>query len=186
MSAQQRSLLICRVVVAPKKRQLVRFVATASIESRAMTHILLVCMANVCRSPMACAVAQQLARTQSRATQLHFDSAGTHTHSGKRMDARAQAVLRKHQYTPPKTRSRAVTAHDFERFDLILAMDEANLASLKRQCPVSQHDKLRLLLSFAPQVGLSEVPDPYYGDLAGFERVLSLCEAAVRGLLARI
>jgi len=95
-------------------------------------------------------------------------------------------VLRKHQYAPPKTRSRLVTAQDFERFDLILVMDEANLAALQRQCPASSQDKLRLLLSFAPELGLTEVPDPYYGDLAGFERVLSLCEAAAHGLLARI
>ena len=163
-----------------------RLVVTASIESRAMTDVLLVCMANVCRSPMACAVAQQLGRTQGRAAQLHFDSAGTHVHSGKRLDARAQAVLLKHRYTPPKTRSRAVTARDFERFDLILAMDESNLAALQRQCPPQHQRKLRLLLSFAPELGLSEVPDPYYGDLAGFERVLSLCEAGVRGLLAAL
>lgn len=186
MQAQQRSLLICRVFVAPKKRQLLRLVARAPIESRAMTHVLLVCMANVCRSPMACAVARQLAHTQGRANQLHFDSAGTHAHSGKRLDARAQAVLRKHQYTSPKTRSRGVTAPDFERFDLILAMDEANLVALQRQCPISLHGKLRLLLSFAPELGLTEVPDPYYGDLAGFERVLSLCEAGARGLLTRV
>jgi len=164
----------------------VRVVVGASIEFRAMTHVLMVCMANVCRSPMACVVAQQLARNAGRANQLQFDSAGTHASSGKRMDARAQAVLRKHQYTPPKTRSRLVTAQDFERFDLILVMDEANLAALQRQCPASRQDKLGLLLSFAPELGLTEVPDPYYGDLAGFERVLSLCEAAAHGLLARI
>ncbi|MBT3067064.1 low molecular weight protein-tyrosine-phosphatase [Rhodoferax sp. U11-2br] len=151
-----------------------------------MTHVLLVCMANVCRSPMACAVARQLAHTQGCGTQLHFDSAGTHAHIGKRLDVRAQAVLLKHQYTPPKTRSRGVTVTDFERFDLILAMDEANLAALRRQCPISLHGKLRLLLSFAPELGMSEVPDPYYGDLAGFERVLGLCEAGARGLLAEL
>ena len=151
-----------------------------------MTHVLLVCMANVCRSPMACAVARQLAHTQGRGTQLHFDSAGTHAHSGKRLDARAQAVLLKHRYTPPKSRSRALTAQDFERFDLILAMDQDNLAALQRQCPAGHHGKLRLFLSYAPALGLLEVPDPYYGDLAGFERVLGLCEAAARGLLAKL
>jgi len=163
-----------------------RLIAGAPIESRAMTQVLLVCLANVCRSPMACAVAQQLARNQGRAKQLHFASAGTHVHSGKRMDARAQAVLLKHQYAPPKTRSRGVSAQDFEQFDLILAMDQANLVALQRQCPASRHDKLRLLLSYAPDLGLTEVPDPYYGDLAGFERVLGLCEAGVSGLLAQL
>lgn len=186
MRGQRCSLLTCQEFVAPKKRKLVRFVVRASIEFRAMTHVLLVCMANVCRSPMACAVARQLAQTQGRGTQLHFDSAGTHAHSGKRLDARAKDVLLKHRYTPPKTRSRLVTAQDFERFDLILAMDQDNLAALHRHCPASLRSKCRLLLSYAPALGLAEVPDPYYGDLAGFERVLGLCEAGARGLLAEL
>lgn len=149
-----------------------------------MTHVLLVCMANVCRSPMACAVARQLASRQGRGAGWTFDSAGTHAQAGKRLDARAQAVLLKHQYTPLKTRSRPVTAQDFDRFDLILAMDEANLVSLKRLAPPGAHSKLRLLLSFAPALGVLDVPDPYYGDQAGFERVLDLIEAGVKGLLA--
>ncbi|MDR3368486.1 low molecular weight protein-tyrosine-phosphatase [Rhodoferax sp.] len=151
-----------------------------------MTQILLVCMANVCRSPMALAVAQQLARNQGRTSKLRFDSAGTHVPGAKRIDARAQAVLLKRQYTPGKTRSRQVSAKDFERFDLILAMDEANLAALKRLCPPTRHDTLRLLMSFAPELGVTDVPDPYYGDLAGFERVLNLIEAGIKGLLAQV
>jgi len=151
-----------------------------------MTQILMVCMANVCRSPMALAVALQLARKLGRATKLRFDCAGTHVQGAKRMDARAQAVLLKRQYTPGKTRSRQVNAQDFERFDLILAMDEANLASLKRLSQPTVHDKLRLLMSFAPELGVTDVPDPYFGDQAGFERVLDLCEAGVRGLLTQV
>ena len=150
-----------------------------------MTHVLLVCMANVCRSPMTCAVAQQLAQSQGRAADWTFASAGTHAQQGgKRMDARAQAALQKRRYPAVKTRSRQVTAQDFERFDLILAMDEANLASLKRLAPPETHGKLRLFLSFAPELGMTEVPDPYFGDQAGFERVLDLIEAGVKGLIA--
>ncbi len=152
-----------------------------------MTQVLMVCMANVCRSPMALSVAQQLVRNQGRAGELRLDSAGTHAaQGGKRMDARAQSVLLKRQYTPVKTRSRQVSAQDFERFDLILAMDEGNLAALKRLAPPDAHDKLRLLLSFAPEMDTTDVPDPYYGDLAGFSRVLNLIEAGVNGLLARV
>ncbi|MBB1076105.1 low molecular weight phosphotyrosine protein phosphatase [Rhodoferax sp. 4810] len=150
-----------------------------------MTQVLLVCMANVCRSPMACAVAQQLAQSQGRAADWRFASAGTHAQQGgKRMDARAQAALQKRRYPAVKTRSRQVTAQDFERFDLILAMDEANLASLKRLAPPETDGKLRLLLSFAAELGMTEVPDPYFGDQAGFERVLDLIEAGVKGLIA--
>ena len=135
---------------------------------------------------MACAVAQQLAKSQGGAADWTFASAGTHAQQGrKRMDARAQATLHKRRYPAVKTRSRQVTAQDFERCDLLLAMDEANLASLKRLAPPQAHGKLRLLLSFAPGLGITEVPDPYYGDLAGFERVLDLIEAGVKGLLAQ-
>jgi protein-tyrosine phosphatase len=134
---------------------------------------------------MALVVAQQLTRNRGRATELQFDSAGTHVQGAKRLDARAQAVLLKRQYTPGKNRSRQVTAQDFARFDLILAMDKANLAALRRLCPPALHGKLRLLMSFAPEQGMVEVPDPYYGDLAGFERVLDLIEASMKGLLAQ-
>lgn len=149
-----------------------------------MNRVLMVCMANICRSPMACSVAQHLARQQGRQRQFEFDSAGTHAPTlSQRMDPRAREALLKRGYTPVKNRSKQARLQDFERFDLILAMDDANLAALKRQCPAAMHNKLRLLLSFAPALGITEVPDPYYGDAAGFEKVLSLCEAGVHGLL---
>ena len=149
-----------------------------------MTRILLVCMANVCRSPMALAVARQRVLELGLAKALDFDSAGTHARrSGERPDPRAVSVLSSCRYTPAKTRSRLVTTQDFERFDLIVAMDESNLAALHRMCPPLHRSKLHLLLEFAPELGLREVPDPYYGNLAGFERVLALCETGVQGLI---
>lgn len=149
-----------------------------------MTKILMVCRANICRSPMARAVAQQIAREMGLSAVLEFDSAGTHAvQGGERIDPRARAVLTERQCDPGKARSRAVKAQDFQDFDLIVAMDESNLASLRAQCPTEHHDKLHLLLGFAPALDLKEVPDPYYGNLAGFERVLELCQAGVRGLI---
>ncbi len=146
----------------------------------------MVCMANICRSPMARAVAQQVAQQAGLSQQFLFESAGTHAQqAGERIDARAKSVLLTHHYAVSKTRSRRVEAQDFERFDLILAMDEGNLAALQEMCPSEHKDKLHLLLNFAPALGETEVPDPYYGPLAGFERVLELCEAAVQGLLRR-
>ena len=152
-----------------------------------MSRILMVCMANICRSPMACSVAQQMARQQGRHRQFEFDAAGTHAPAlAKHMDPRARQALLKRDYKPVTTRSRQVCLQDFERFDLLLAMDSANLAALQRQCPSAMHGKLRLLLSCAPELAFAEVPDPYYGDAAGFERVLGLCESGVRGLLAEL
>lgn len=152
-----------------------------------MTKILMVCMANVCRSPMACSVARRMARNAGLAGSLQFDSAGSHAPTaGRRMDSRARAVLLSRSYEPEKSRSRPVSEQDFQQFDLILAMDNFNLEALQRQCPPIYQHKLRLLLSFAPESGATEVPDPYYGDTAGFVRVLDLCEAAIRGLMAKV
>jgi protein-tyrosine phosphatase len=82
-------------------------------------------------------------------------------------------------------RARRVCIEDFERFDIIVAMDEDNLACLRDEAPAEHHHKLRLFLEYA-RGSETEVPDPYYGGAAGFERVLDLVEAASKGLLATI
>lgn len=146
----------------------------------------MVCMGNICRSPMACTVARCMAARLARASEFEFDSAGTHAyHIGQRMDERASTLLSRRNYPVAKSRSRQVEPEDFERFDLILAMDNDNLETLKQLCPIQQQHKLRLFLSFCPELETQEVPDPYYGSLAGFERVLALCEAGARGLLSQ-
>ena len=97
------------------------------------------------------------------------------------------AVAAKRGYTQlPRQRSRQLLDADFERFDLLIAMDRQNLDNLRRQCPPEHQHKLHLLLEFAPQLDVDEVPDPYYGNVAGFERVLDLCESGVSGLLAHL
>jgi protein-tyrosine phosphatase len=79
-----------------------------------------------------------------------------------------------------------VSEADFERFDLILAMDRDNVAQLLRRCPHEHVGKIRLFLDFATDIAEDEVPDPYYGSAQGFERVLDLCEAGAQGLLAAL
>ena len=83
-------------------------------------------------------------------------------------------------------RARVVESTDFERFDLVLAMDEAVYGQLRRVAPEGRTDKIRLFLEFAPQLGRRDVPDPYYGGAAGFEDVLDLVEEGARGLLAAL
>ncbi len=144
-----------------------------------MTKVLMVCMGNICRSPMACSVARQMARQMQRSADFEFDSAGTHAHPGQLMDVRARSVLVQRKYTPIKTRSRQISLQDFENFDLILAMDEENLSALWEQCPESWRHKLHLFLSRATEIQTTEVPDPYYGGIFGFEYVLDLCEVGV-------
>ena len=75
---------------------------------------------------------------------------------------------------------------DFERFDLILAMDRQNLRALQAVKPRKARTSPKLFLDYAPQLGLRDVPDPYYGDSAAFEEVLDLISAASRGLLAAL
>jgi protein-tyrosine phosphatase len=77
-------------------------------------------------------------------------------------------------------------AEDFERFDLVLAMDGDNLAHAERLCPPARRDRLKLLLDYAPHTGKRHVPDPYYGGAAGFDEVLDLVEAACDGLVAAL
>jgi protein-tyrosine phosphatase len=151
----------------------------------ATLRVLMVCMGNICRSPTAEGVLRALAAREALA--LEIDSAGTHGyHVGDPPDERAVRHARARGYDLSALRARAVRDEDFERFDLILAMDEANLARLRQRCPPSSAHKLKLLLEYAPAAAVREVPDPYYGDADGFERVLDLVEDAARGLLAEL
>lgn len=114
------------------------------------------------------------------------DSAGTHAVHAADADARARNLLRLRGYELPRRRARSVVDKDFEQYDLILAMDSGNLTELIRRCPEPHQHKLRLFMSLAdPRSGNwpIDVPDPYYGNTQGFEKVLDLCEAGAEGLL---
>lgn len=118
---------------------------------------------------------------------VRVDSAGTHGyHVGEPPDVRAQEHGRRRGYDLSGLRARQVTKEDFDSFDLILAMDRGHLEILRRIAPPQHGHKLRLLMEFADDPEREEVPDPYYGGAAGFERVLDMVEAAARGLLARL
>lgn len=113
-----------------------------------------------------------------------IDSAGTADyHVGEPPDRRSVVAAAARGYDISALRARQVCAADFDRFDLLLAMDRANLAALRRMAPPGRIDRVKLFLSFAPPGTTLEVPDPYYGKAADFERVLDLCELAARGLL---
>lgn len=149
--------------------------------------ILMVCTANICRSPMAKVILGKLVADAGQSRDWHIDSAGTHAQrGGERADPRGDAALKRRGYAPPKHKSRSVKPADFETFDLLLAMDADNLAALKRHCPQVYQDKIRLLLDYAPELGISGVPDPYYGNPQGFDRVLDLCEAAAKGVFNQL
>ena len=144
----------------------------------------MVCLGNICRSPMAQMVTQQIAAQAGLGRVIQVESAGTHASGyGEPPDPRAQKVLSAKGYSVGKIRSRRVVENDFVDFDLILAMDRSNLENLRRICPFEQSHKLRLFLDFSPTMGGTEVPDPYYGSIKGFENVLALCEIGGKGLI---
>jgi protein-tyrosine phosphatase len=147
------------------------------------TSVLFVCMGNICRSPTAEGVFRYHVEAAGLDEHIDIDSAGTHAyHVGEPADRRARAAAEKRGMSLDGIRARRVSSDDFERFDYILAMDEDNLARLEDEAPQEHHHKLRLFLEFARN-GEREVPDPYYGGAAGFERVLDLVDEASRGLL---
>lgn len=147
-------------------------------------RVLLVCMGNICRSPMAEGVLRQRVAERALALPVEIDSAGTHGyHPGAPPDPRAQAAALRRGVDISGQRARRVTPEDFARFDLVLAMDDDNLAALRELAAEEHHPKVRLLLEFAADAGRRSVPDPYYGGTLGFERVLDLVEEAMAGLL---
>jgi protein-tyrosine phosphatase len=152
-----------------------------------MKRVLFVCLGNICRSPTAEAVFRQLVQRESSPFEIEIDSACTHGyHRGSPPDERAIAAAARRGIDMSALRARVVEPVDFERFDLVLAMDESVYRRLRRIAPRERADRVRLLLEFAPQLNRREVPDPYYGGETGFEEVLDLVEEAARGLLAAL
>lgn len=151
-------------------------------------RVLMICMGNICRSPTAeGALRLRLARAGLEG-QVAVDSAGTHGyHVGEPPDRRAQQHALRRGIDLSGLRGRRVSETDFDRFDLLLAMDEDNLAELARVRPAGHANAPRLLLEFTRRyTGQREVPDPYYGGPEGFERVLDLIEDACDGLLVHL
>ena len=149
--------------------------------------VLFVCTGNICRSPTADGVLRRMVADQGLADVVEVDSAGTHDyHVGEPPDGRSteHALLR--GYDLSKLRARQVQADDFERFDVILALDDGHLRILQKLCPAKYKTKLHRFTEFCTQHKTHEVPDPYYGAAQGFEHVLDLVEDGCTGLIDHI
>ncbi|MBY5991065.1 low molecular weight phosphotyrosine protein phosphatase [Ferrimonas balearica] len=141
-------------------------------------------MGNICRSPTAEAVFRQ--RAQAQGLSLTIDSAGTiGYHAGEGPDPRSRAAGEARGYDFSGITARQIQRQDLDRFDLVLAADNQNLADIQRlaRTPVRAH--IGLILDGLGRPG-QEVPDPYYGGAQGFERVLDLVEAAADGWFSHL
>lgn len=147
-------------------------------------RIVFVCLGNICRSPIAEVVMRRLVEEAGIADRVELASAGTGDwHVGEPADPRTVAILAAHGYDGTAHRARQFTTADFDAADLIVAMDDSNVAALRRIAPPGGMAKVRLLLSYVADATDREVPDPWYGGDDGFEVALSLVEQGCRGLL---
>jgi protein-tyrosine phosphatase len=152
-----------------------------------MVKVLFVCMGNICRSPTAQGVFAKLVEQEGLTDAIYIDSAGTHAyHVGEPPDRRAQDSASARGIDLSRLHARQVRGDDFAEFDYVIAMDRDNYQILESICPLGSEHKLQMLMSFAPQHELREVPDPYFGGSKGFERVLDMIEQASGGLLQEI
>ncbi len=148
--------------------------------------ILFVCLGNICRSPLAEGAFRHAVETAGLSSRFRIDSAGTAGyHIGSPPDRRAIAVARHHGFDIAPLRARQVAAGDFHRFDLILAMDTANLANLQALAPDDARADVALYRTRTEGI-VASVPDPYYGGAPEFEAVCALVERGSRALLASL
>ena len=149
-------------------------------------RILFVCLGNICRSPMAEGVFRHVSGSGELAA-FSIDSAGTAGwHEGSPPDSRAQAALMARGIDISQLRARQVSPRDFERNDLLLAMDDSNLQDLSAIAPHGAGGKVHLFLDYALGETGQEVPDPYYGGTRGFDEVFDLVERASLGLMRKL
>jgi protein-tyrosine phosphatase len=151
-----------------------------------MVRILFVCMGNICRSPVAQGVFENVARREGLAGEITVDSAGTHGfyHAGEPPDPRAQESVLARGIDISGQRARLLDPEDCHSFDYILTMDEENYKTVSALC--RGNAIVRPFLDYATASPEREVPDPYYGGPNGFEHVLALIEQASEGLLRDI
>jgi protein tyrosine phosphatase len=148
--------------------------------------VLFVCLGNICRSPTAEGVFRHKVREAGLEDRIEIDSAGTGDwHVGKAPDARTRAAALRRGYDLSSLRARQVSVADFSRYDLVLAMDNANLRDLTHLRAGRGEAELDLFLR-RYELEIDEVPDPYYGGEDGFEQVLDLVERACDGLLTEV
>lgn len=149
-------------------------------------RLLFVCSGNICRSPLAEALFRSLADEAGLLARFEIDSAGTHGyHEGDPADPRTRRVGRKHGLDVDSI-ARPVVDADFDRFDLIIAMDRGHRRELQARAGAGRSVSIRLMREFDADARDQDVPDPYYGGEDGFEAMYHILQPACRGLLAAL
>lgn len=149
--------------------------------------VLFVCTGNICRSPTAEGVFRHMVAKAGLTKEITVDSAGTQSfHIGEAPDERSIQAAQARGYDMSGQAARRVQERDFQKFDLVLAMDREHLHHLNAMAPGDTYERVKLFLSYASKTSVQEVPDPYYGGEAGFEKVLDLIEDGGRGLIEAI
>jgi protein-tyrosine phosphatase len=161
---------------------------TALRLARDPVSLLFVCTGNICRSPTAAGVFARYVADAGLQHRIRVASAGTGDyHLGQAADSRSLNAALKRGYDFSAHRAQQFQAHDFQSFDVLLAMDEGHFQHMAQFARSADAHKLHLMMSFARRhPGLKSVPDPYYGGPEGFERVLDMLEDASAGLLAQV
>lgn len=154
-----------------------------------MPRALMVCMGNICRSPLAEGIARHHGARLHK--DLSVDSAGTYGgHVGDPPDYRAQQVAKAHGLDISTLRARKLTAQDFLDFDWILVADDVNYRAAKTLMPSNARAKLAYVLDDHPEVQSGrlsrELPDPYYGDYRDFEQVYALLDKALSAWVEKL
>lgn len=141
-----------------------------------MKRILFVCLGNICRSPTAEGLFRAIVKRRGLEDRVEIDSAGTGAwHVGNPPDRRMRQAAKRFGYTLGG-RARQVRVEDFERFDLVLAMDRDNLADLEAMCPPEYAERVKLFRSYDDEGADPDTPDPYYGGEEGFDEVVRIVE----------
>jgi len=150
-----------------------------------MTSVLFVCMGNICRSPTAEGVFRKLVDEAGRDAEFEVDSAGTiGYHQGEPADPRMRSAASGRGYELA-SRARRIERLDFDRFDLIVTMDEDNYRDVEALNPGSRARVVRMI-DYCEEHQVSEVPDPYYGGESGFHEVIDILEDSCGNLLRRL
>jgi len=149
--------------------------------------VLFVCTDNQCRSPTAEGVLRHKLKIRGLGDEVLVASVATHDlNTGEPIDYHAQKHAIRRGFDLSGMRSNLLQAAEFEFFDLIVAMDESNLVTLRLRCPAKFQDKLHLFSDYCSSRAAQDVPDPYYGQAKEFEQVLDVIENGCEGLAERI